>query len=238
MLRRVIARLRGVLSRRRAAREAAEEWRFHLDRETERNVADGLSPREARRVAMRDLGGLLQTTEAVRDVRTFGIEQLWQDVRFAVRALVARRRFGLIALLTLVVLITGLTTIFAFVDAVLLRPLPYPSGERLVVIAPASDAMRNMTLAEVRRLSGDCPSLDAWALFRTGSASTLDPTTRPTLAAEMRVTPSAFAVFGIPVVVGRPLVDDDGKPGAPDAAVIGYDVWQSHFGGSPDVIGT
>ncbi len=123
-------------------------------------------------------------------------------------------------------------------DAVLLRPLPYPSGDRLVAIAPASDAMRNVTLAEARRLSRDCPSLDAWALFRTGSGATLDSTTNPTLVAQMRVTPSVFGVLGIPVVVGRPLVDDDGKPAAPDAAVIGYDLWQSHFGGSPNVIGT
>jgi predicted permease len=227
-----------MLSRRRAAREAAEEWRFHLDREIETHVARGLPPSEARRAALRDLGGLLQTTDAVRDVRTFGVEALWRDVRVAVRALVARRRFGIVAMLTLVVLVAGLTTIFAFVDAVLLRPLPYPSGERLVAIAPASDAMRNITLAEARRLSRDSPSLEAWALFRTGSGATLDATTNPTPVAQMRVTPSVFAVFGIPVVVGRPLVDDDGKPGAPDAAVIGYDVWQSHFDGSPDVIGT
>lgn len=238
MPRRFIARVRGILLRRRAQREAAEEWRFHLDREIETNIARGLSPAEARRVALRDLGGLLPTTEAVRDVRTFGVELLWRDVRFAARALVARRRFGLVALLTLVVLITGLTTVFAFVDAVLLRPLPYPSGERLVAIAPASEAMRNITFAEARRLSRDCPSLEAWALFRTGSGATLDPTTNPTLVAQMRVTPSAFGVLGIPVVVGRPLVDDDGKPGALDAAVIGYDLWQSHFGASPDVIGT
>jgi hypothetical protein len=107
MLRRFIGRVRGILVRRQAQREAVDEWRFHLDSEIEMHIARGLSPAEARRAALRDLGGLLQTTEAVRDVRTFGVEALWPDVRVAVRALVARRRFGLVALLTLVVLVTG-----------------------------------------------------------------------------------------------------------------------------------
>ena len=82
---RLFARLRGLLTRRRARREADEELTFHVEQETAANIARGFSPDEARRLALRDLGGVTQTREAIHDVRTLGIEAVWRDARHAVR---------------------------------------------------------------------------------------------------------------------------------------------------------
>ena len=91
MMARLIAYVRGVARRRTIDVDVDDELRFHLEQEIEANAARGMSPAEARRVALRDLGGLTQTREAVRDVRTIWLDLVWRDARHAVRALVATR---------------------------------------------------------------------------------------------------------------------------------------------------
>ena len=91
---RLVTQLRGLLRRSRAATELDEELQFHLEHEIEANVARGMSAGEARRVALRDLGGLMQTREAVRNVRSLWIESVWRDGRHAVRALIAAPSFS------------------------------------------------------------------------------------------------------------------------------------------------
>src|SRR6185503_18210146 len=101
MLARLIAYTRGIARRRRISAEVEDELRFHVEHEIEAHVARGLSPAEARRMALRDLGGLTQTTEAVRDVRTIWPDLLWRDARHAVRSLRATPAFTSVALMVL-----------------------------------------------------------------------------------------------------------------------------------------
>lgn len=88
----IATRIRGLLQRRRVAREMADELAFHVEMETRANVARGLSAPEARRRALYDMGGIEQTKEAIRDVRLTWLDSVWQDVRHAARTL--RRRPG------------------------------------------------------------------------------------------------------------------------------------------------
>jgi hypothetical protein len=87
MLRRLIAYLRQMARRRQLNAEIDDELAFHVEHEIQEHVALGLSPVEARRVALRDLGGLTQTREAMRAVRTTWLDEMWRDVRYAARTL-------------------------------------------------------------------------------------------------------------------------------------------------------
>src|SRR5512141_2410862 len=100
--------------------------------EIQAHVARGMMPDEARRVALRDLGGLTQTKEAVRDVRAFFLDLLRQDLRFAVRSLRRSPAFALVAILTLAVVIGASTAIFSALYGLVFRRLPYSDPGRLV----------------------------------------------------------------------------------------------------------
>ena len=135
MFTRLIAYARGIGGRRRIDAEADEELQFHLQQEIDANVARGLSPAEARRVAPPHLGGVTQTREA--DSRACGrtsLDALWRDVRHALRSLRATPAFTGVALAVLTLSIGASTAIFSVVDAVILRGLPFPEADRLVAV--------------------------------------------------------------------------------------------------------
>jgi hypothetical protein len=90
MFRAILTYLRSLLQRRRVAREMDDELRFHVEMEAQSNIERGIPQMEARRLALRDLGGLDQTREAIRDVRTTWIDSVLQDVRYAARSLQRR----------------------------------------------------------------------------------------------------------------------------------------------------
>ena len=111
-----------------------EEMRFHLDRDTARNVQDGMTPEDARFAALRSFGGVDQSKEECRDawgVRL--IEDLLQDLRYSVRLLLKSPAFTAVAVLTLTLGIGANTAIFSLLDAVLLKSLPVPEPEKLVL---------------------------------------------------------------------------------------------------------
>jgi len=147
MFARVAAWVRGIARRDKINAELDDELRFHLEREVEAHVARGVPPAEARRMAVRDLGGVTQTIEAVRDVRTLGLDRLSRDVRHAVRSLRSSPAFTAVALLVLTLSIGATTAIFSVVDAVILRGLPFDERDRLVAVGEFSkdspfDSMR------------------------------------------------------------------------------------------------
>ena len=147
MFARLISYLRGIARRRRISAEVDDELRFHVEQEIEAHVSRGVSPGEARRMALRDLGGMTQTTEAVRDVRAIWPDLLWRDARHAVRSLRATPAFTTVALIVLTLSIGATTAIFLVVDAVILRALPFGESDRLVAVGEFSknspfDSMR------------------------------------------------------------------------------------------------
>ena len=113
MWNRLIAYARGLARRRQVESEASDELAFHLQQEMDANLARGMSPSEARRAALRDLGGMTQATEAVRAVRTTWLDGLWRDIRHGIRALGATPAFTLVALAVLTLSIGATTAIFS-----------------------------------------------------------------------------------------------------------------------------
>lgn len=134
MLANLLTLIRGLLQRPRVAREVDEELQFHLEMETEANLARGMSPAEARRIASIDIGGVVRTKEAIRDVRVLSVESVWQDARYALRGMRKRPGFTTLAIATLALGIGVNAASLAVAYGILVRPLPYSEPSRVVII--------------------------------------------------------------------------------------------------------
>ena len=228
---------------RQPAREAEldAELQFHIETEAEEQIAAGLPADNARQAARRSLGNITLTKEDARAVWTWGpVERLLQDVRYAIRVLARQPSFTATAVATIVLIVGGTTAVFTLVNAVLLRPLPYPASSRLVIVrAHDPRGGTGLSYPDVQRLQGHLASFEAWGLYRgPGYISTLDRNSdNPLPVQDMRVTPELFPLLGLRVVLGRPLASDDAIDANPDVAVIGHDLWRTRFGGTPDVLG-
>ena len=137
----LLARLRSLLRRRQEDDETAEELRFHLEMEAEKNVRAGMDPRQARRQARVRLGGVDGIREAVRDARGGRpLEDLVRDLGYALRSARRNPGFTLVAVLTLTLGIGANTAVFTVVDNFLFRPPPFEHVDRLMSIRDVNPA--------------------------------------------------------------------------------------------------
>src|SRR5262245_27331841 len=141
-MRRLYHRFRTLIQWRRRERDLQEEIEAHLAMDAHERMEAGRTGEEARREASRDFGSVIRTIEDTRG--TWGwnaCERVFQDVRYALRMCRKHPGFATISALTIAIGIGSATSIFAVVDAVLLKPLPYPDPGRLVAVTQAAPAM-------------------------------------------------------------------------------------------------
>jgi putative ABC transport system permease protein len=244
MLSRLIAHARGIARRGRIGAELDDELAFHLQQEVEANIARGLSPAEARRVALRDFGGVTQTTEAVRAVRTMWPEAAWRDIRYAIRSLRATPAFTIVALMVLTLSIGAATAIFSVVDAVILRGLPFHEADRLVSVGELNvktgsdwglDLVAPQNFIDWREQQTAFTGLAA--IGYGGVTLKAENGREPETLETQSVTADFFPVLGTKPIIGRTFTAENEVTGRARVAVISYGLWQRRFGGAPDVIG-
>ena len=239
--RKILLRLRSFFRRRAADADLDSELRFHLEREISANISAGMSPPEARHAALLKFGGVEQLKEECRDTRnTNYIHDLAQDLRYALRMLRKSPGFTAIAVLTLALGIGANTAIFSIVDAVLLRSLPYPHPDQLVLMFEVPLKQPDALSAFSYRDFTACREQNSVFSDMAGNAFhdlTLTGAGDPSVVNTADVTPEIFSVLGAKPLLGRTLRPDDGKQGAAPVAVVSENLWRSRFGADPNLIG-
>jgi len=233
------------LWRRKQMEEQLErELSFHLEQHASDLMARGHAPDEARRLARLALGGPEQVKEECRDARgTRWLEDLAQDLRYALRTLRQRPGFAAVALLTLALGIGATTAMFTVIDGVLLKPLHFPDPDRLVTLNEQTKGITDYRWGDLWAYSYpnflDCKhesrSLDMSAWRYNGG--TMSAPGEAEHVEGVEISSELFPVLGVTLSRGRAFLPEDDRPGAAPVAIISYGLWQRHYGGSPAAIG-
>jgi putative ABC transport system permease protein len=227
-------------SKHRFENDLSAELRFHVEQQVRDFIAAGMSEEEAWRKARIEFGGIDRVKEECRDIRPFvWLEQIWQDVRFAFRFLAKSRLFTAVVIVTLAIGIGANTAIFSIVEAVILRPLPYRTPDRLVVLwgkfndQPESKVF--LSFADFQELQRNSRTLEAVAAETwASSGATLTWRGEPYRVSSFPVSENLFSLLGAAAVQGRTFTPDDSRGGC--AVVVSYRFWNNQLGGSPDVL--
>ena len=233
-------RLRSLLRSSRVEQELTEEFRYHLERTTDEYVASGLSRLDARSQALRDMGGSDQRKEECRDASGLTmVHGFRQDGIYALRGLRKSPGFSAVAILSLAVGVGATTTIFTFVSAVFLRPLPYPASERIVVFhehARTSSDPLNVHPANFVEWRRRARSFDAVALVQAPPLNVVGGTGVEQIS-RLTTTEDIFKVFAVSPVIGRAFSANDTRPGGEQVVILGYGFWQRRYAGDRGVLG-
>jgi predicted permease len=235
--------LNRLLRSRQMEEQLEKELRFHIDEHAADLMAHGQDPAAARRQARLALGGPEQVKEQCRDARgTRWAEDLWQDLRYALRTLRKAPGFAAVALLTLAFGIGATTVMFTLINGVLLKALPYPAPNRLVAVH-GQTATWNAALYGQQNLAHfdflDCQhesqsmDLTGW-LFNPG---TLSEPGEAEYVQEFQASSNLFAVLGVPLMRGRAFLPEEDRAGGAPVAILGYSLWQRRFAGNPAALG-
>jgi hypothetical protein len=219
-----------------------KELRFHLDQHIADLIAQGHRPDEARRQARLALGGLEQVKEQCRDARgTRWLEDLWQDFRYALRALRQMPGFAAVALLTLGFGTGATTVMFTVINGVLLKPLPYLEPGRLVTLQEQTDWSTQwgniwaFTYPNFLDCQRESRGLDM-AAWRYGGG-TVSASGLAEYVEGYQISSEIFSVLGVPLLRGRAFLPEEDRPGAEPVAIISHGLWQRLYAGSPAAIG-
>jgi predicted permease len=251
-------RLRSLFRRRRADADLDAELRDHLEQKTAHYISTGLTPSDARRQALLDLGGAEQAKEKCRDTRRVSwLHGLFQDTRYGLRMLAKSPGFTAIAILTLALGIGANTAIFSFIDAVLFRSIPVKDPQHLVVFNWSARANPKL---QGHSSYGDCADQTGIGdcsfsipFFKTVRAQSSPFSGMAAFAGPMDVDLSGngaasivrglyvsgdfFSTLGVNTVLGRPLALSDDSPSAPPVIVLNYSYWVRAFSAAPSAIG-
>jgi putative ABC transport system permease protein len=232
-------RLGSLFAKSRTEQELDSELRTHLELLEHENLRRGMSPEEARYAARRDFGGVEQTKEAYREQRGLPfIDTLLQDLRFALRLLVKKPGWALVAILTLAVGIGATSAVFSVVDRILFRSLPYSQEERLVsfgLLAPIErdEFMLGASYVDFRKEPGPFEAITSMAPGSTACDVTEPSPVRLSCAF---VEQTFLPTLGVQPILGRNFTKDEDQPTALRAALLSYSLWQSRFARDPFVL--
>jgi len=235
-------RLRSLFHRKRVEQELDEELQYHLHRQIEEGVTDGLTPEQARHAALRELGAITQNKEECRDMRAVDwIENLPQDLRYGVRTLSKNPSFSIVSVLVLALGIGANTAMFSIAYGILLRPLPYTDAGRLALVemtyTAREDVYNTMSVRDYLTWKENNRAFEEPALFRTRRFDLSGSGSHPEMVRGAYVTAGFFKTLGVAPLLGRTFAAGEDNPGATPFAVLSESLWQRRFARSPVVLG-
>lgn len=259
-----LSKLRGLFLKQKLEDELADEIQSHLEMQIEDHLRQGMSPEEARYLALRKFGGVDQVKETYRERRTLPwLETFFRDLRYGLRMM--RRSPGItaVAVLSLALGIGANTALFSVVDAVLLKTLPVENPERLVLFeweagrlfrVTGMSGTSNVDVAEGRRglslfrydvfeqlrrsqaAATESPLSDLFA-FGPISEVTAKVGDEPEIISGQAVSGNYYTGLRVKPALGRAITVDDDRQGAAPVVVLSYQFWQERFGANPGAIG-
>ena len=238
-LRAWLARFRGLFQKAARERELAAEIESHLQMHIDDNLRVGMSPQEARRVAVMKLGGIDATKEAYRDRATIPfLESIMQDLRFTLRQLRKHPGFSFTATLMIALGMGASVAIFAFVDAALIKPLPYQDPSHLLFVSEKTPDIPRANLSypdylDWKKLNRVFDSLEVYGQrgFVASTSAGME------MVAGARVSAGFFRTLGVSPLLGRDFYAGEDLPAASRTLILSYGSWQKRFGGKQEIIG-
>jgi len=228
------------------AADADAEVRFHLESQIAEFVEGGMTPADARTAALRRFGDVSdisrslhqlgkQRERAVRLAERF--DRVGQDLRFAARQFAHHPLFTAAAMLTMAIGIGANTAIFSVTDSVLLKPLPYANGNRLLDLRERNGSgSMVVTFGNYGVWRQEATDFEALGAYYYDSF-TLTGAGESQRIAAYRVTADYWRALSIPPVAGRYFTAQEDRPGAPHVVVLSHAIWKSAFGGDRGIVG-
>ena len=242
----ILLRLFSAFRRRRLERELDNEIAAHLEQSERDNILAGMTKEEARLAARRGFGGIEQVKEECRDHWSLlWLEPLWLTLGYALRAIVSHKR-GYLAGSAILALGIGMSVaMYSLVDAVLLRPLPFPGQESIYLIWKtdplAGNYVEELAYPELLDLQESIPGFEYVAVMPPalyGSGRVLQiGEAEPVQLETALVSQDYFRVLGVSPVLGRDFTSSDERVGAPPVVVVSDRVWRNHLGADHNIIG-
>jgi predicted permease len=236
-------RCRSLFSRARVEQELDEELRYHLEREIDAGIADGMTPEDARYAALLSVKDIEQRKEECRDMRGLNlIDNMVQDFRYAARQLVKSPAFTITVLATLGLCIGANTAIYTIVDTLFFKPLPYPDPSRLVLLstmfskAGAFDVDTSQDGFQWELVRDHASLLDS-AVYSSAAGVNLVAAGRVEYVIDQRVSANYFHVLGIDPLIGREFTRQEDVPNGPSLTILSYGLWQRVFHSDPAIVG-
>jgi putative ABC transport system permease protein len=234
------SKLRQALTGRRAlADDLAAEIQSNLELETDARVAQGLPADRARAEARRHFGNTTLIQERAQEAWTFPrLETILQDLRYGLRGILKAPGYSLVVILTLTLGIGANTAIFSVVDAVLLKPLPYPDAERLVWLGESQ--------AKAEGISVTWGNYRAWKKYNRTFEDmagyqwnhfTLTGRDEPLFTRAIQVDQAFFGLVGAKPLLGRTFTAEEDQASAQRTAVLDHKFWINQLGGDTGVLG-
>src|SRR5215470_3211995 len=242
------ARLRSWLSaifdRPRVESEMHAELQAHLEIYVDDLVRSGVPREEAQRRARLEFGGIERAKEECREARGIQfLDSLEQDARYGLRTFWKSPGFAAVAILTLALGIGANAAIFSVVNAVLLRPLPFPEPDRLVAVwhTPPQESFPGvpkfaLSPANFLDWRAQGQTFEGMSAFGYGRY-TLTGTGRPEVIRMVAATRGFFSILRAQPVLGHVFFDDEKTPDRDRVVVLSYAIWKSRYGGDPEIVG-
>jgi predicted permease len=235
-----MSRIGNLFRRRKLQRDLADEMASHFEEKIDELVESGMSRDEALLAAKRGFGNSTLLLEQGREVWQFSpMENLLRDVRFGMRSLAKSPLFTGMAAAILALGIGANCAMFSLIDAVLLRPLPFPDAQRIVVLwerQPHQDRHNSVSPVNYLDWRERTRSFETMAVVFSLPMN-LSGIGEPRAVDGAMVGAEFFRVLGIAPLLGRTFNVSEDVPNGPNVAVLSYSLWRGQFGGDRTILG-